>query len=196
MTKARHPVPPPIAYIWGSTADEREQHYPCDRYLPDCDAVLHRGIDVRARAATVFRWLCQLKVAPYSYDWLDNWGRRSPRKLTPGLEHLTLGEPVMTIFSLAEYQADRHVTLRMTHPGALQVFGDIALTYWISPIGAQASRITVRMRIRYPRRGIWKAMRWVLPWGDLFMMRKQLITIKLLSERSGAETSIEEQYHG
>ncbi len=82
------------------TAAERSQHLASDQLLGDPDAACFRAIDVRAPADIVFRWLCQLRVAPYSYDWLDNAGRRSPRRLTDGLERLEVGQSVMGIFEL------------------------------------------------------------------------------------------------
>ena len=57
---------------------ERELPFPCDRHLADHDGAYWRAIDVEAPAPLVFRWLCQLRVTPYSYDLLDNLGRRSP----------------------------------------------------------------------------------------------------------------------
>ena len=76
----------------------------------------------------MFAWLCQLRVAPYSYDWIDNWGRRSPRERDPALERLEVGQRFMTIFRLEEFERPHHVTL--WHEG---VFGKVAGTYATPP---------------------------------------------------------------
>ena len=69
-------------------------------------------MSVEAAPPLVFRWLCQLKQAPYSYDLLDNLGRRSPRELTPGAERLAVGQRFMSIFTLVSYAPDEQLTLR------------------------------------------------------------------------------------
>jgi hypothetical protein len=40
-------------------------------------------MEVESSPETVFRWLCQLEVAPYGYDRIDDPVRRGPRSLTP-----------------------------------------------------------------------------------------------------------------
>jgi hypothetical protein len=71
------------AIEWGSTAAERAASYPCEEFVPGATLSVFRAIDVAAPVPVVFRWLCQLRIAPYSYDLLDNLGRRSPTELTP-----------------------------------------------------------------------------------------------------------------
>jgi len=117
------------ACTWGTTAAERLQAFPCYQVLPAYDQAMWRGVTVAAPAAIVFRWLCQLRVAPYSYDWIRNGARRSPQQLVPGLDQLAAKQTVMTIT---------------------------------------------------PVRPLLRAL---LPWVDLLMMRKQLITLKRLAER-------------
>lgn len=178
MTRARS-----VAYDWGSTPAERSLPYPCDAYLPDADEAYFRAVDVCAPPAILFRWLCQLKVAPYSYDWLDNWGRRSPRHLTPGLEKLQIGERMVGIFKLVEFEENRHLTLVMDAPKAATLYGRIAGSYVVFPAGERC-RLVGKLLIRYPRRGHGRVMRWLLPWGDFVMMRKQFLTLKALAEES------------
>lgn len=52
----------------GSTPAERAGSFACDRWLPAGDDALFRAVGVAAPAAVLFRWLCQLRLAPYSYD--------------------------------------------------------------------------------------------------------------------------------
>lgn len=92
-----------------------------------------RAVDVAAPPAVVFRWRCQLKVAPYSYDLLDNLGRRSPRELTPGVERLERGQRFL-IFELVDFEPGRQLT-GTSLPGPTRVFGPIAGTYLVEPAG-------------------------------------------------------------
>ncbi len=156
--------------------------FPCDRYLAPFDNAYFRAVEVQAPAPVVFRWLCQLRVAPYSYDWIDNSGRQNPRQLIAGLDQLKGGQSVMTIFRLVDFEPDRHVTLLLATARARAIYGEIAGSYVILPQTEHCCRLVVKLLVRYPQRGLWSLMRWLLPWGDLFMMRKQLLTLKHLAE--------------
>jgi hypothetical protein len=166
---------------WGSTEDERRRSYPCDSLLRDADHALFRAVDIAAPAATVFRWLCQLKVAPYSYDWIDNAGRQSPQALIDGLDRLEVGQRFMTIFELREFEAPGSITL--WHEGP--VFGRVAVTYHVEGDGNR-SRLLVKLLVADPRGPLGLITRHVLPAGDLVMMRRQLRNLKALAEADPA----------
>lgn len=176
------PVHSDVIRTWGSLPAERVAAYPCDALLPDPDDVLFRAVDVAALPAVVFRWLCQLQAAPYSYDWIDNGGRPSPRRLIEGLERLEAGQRFMRIFTLATFDRDRQITLSMTEPGAVRWFGRVAGTYAVAPTAGGGSRLVVKLLVKRPTRfpAAWLAP--FLPAGDLVMMRKQLLTLKHLAE--------------
>lgn len=172
-----------IAQTWGTEAAERALVFPCDAHLRNASAALFRGIGVRAVPAVLFRWLCQLRVAPYSYDWIDNGGRRSPRTLTPGVEQLALGQSVMRIFSLVEFEAPRHLTLRLKPESvSARFFGDIAVSYVVVPRASDSCRLLVKLLVRYPPGLHGSLLAWWLPWGDLAMMRRQLLNLQRLAE--------------
>jgi hypothetical protein len=169
------------ARYWKVTEAERMVSYPCEAYAEPPYERVFRAIDVAAPPSVLFRWLCQLKVAPYSYDALDNFGRRSPRRLTPGAERLERGQRVL-IFELVEYELDRHLTL-VTLPAARRVFGPVALTYLVKPTGAAGSRLVVEL-CAGSAGPVNRTRARLLAWGDLIMMRKQLLTFKELAEAS------------
>ena len=131
---------PTSVYEWGSTATERGESFACDRLLADAEHELFRAIDVNAPGPLLFRWLCQLRVAPYSYDKLDNFGRRSPQTLTPGVDRLAVGQRMMTIFKLIEFEQGRSLTVLSEG----RVFGRVACTYRSEPLTAKRSRLLVK----------------------------------------------------
>jgi len=172
-----------VVRTWGTTDDERSARFPCDDVLPDACTTAWRAVEIEAPAAVVFRWLCQMRVAPYSYDWLDNWGRRSPQELTPGLEVLEVGQRFATIFELVDFEPNRHLTLRIVR--ARRVFGDVAITYAITRLPHGHSRLVVKIRWDPPGpRLVRTALQDAFMAGDLVMMRRQLLNLKALAERT------------
>lgn len=120
-----------------------------------------------------------MRVAPYSYDWIDNWGRRSPPELTEGLDDLEVGQTFATIFRLVANEAGRSITLDST----TRMFGRVAITYQVNEAAAGRCRLVVKLEFRSPRGPYGFVARRVLPAGDLVMMRKQLMNLRSLAER-------------
>jgi hypothetical protein len=166
---------------WGTTDVERAEAFPCDGALPEATKVWFRGIAVAAPPARVYRWLCQLRVAPYSYDLLDNLGRRSPRTLTPGLEQLERGQKFMMFYELVDFEPGRSITIVFKR--FLWAFGQRAVTYQVTADQNGGSRLVAKIRHRKPPLPFGLTVPHVLPWLDLIMMSKQLRTLKKLAEK-------------
>ncbi|WP_040689782.1 hypothetical protein [Nocardia vinacea] len=160
--------------VWGATEAECELPLPCDEVQPG-GVQADRAISIDAPPSVVYGWLCQLRVAPYSYDLLDNFGRRSPRHRDPALTELEVGQRFMSAFTLVSFVLCRHITL---------VSGKICVTYAVRP-EAHGTRLTVRMHCGAP----WIVAR-VLALGDVLMMRKQLLTLKELAEAEARATEV------
>ncbi len=175
---------PSLSETWGTTTAERRLAFPCDELISQSDSALYRGVTISASPEVIFSWLCQMRVAPYSYDLIDNCGRQSPRRLIQGLDQLAIGQDVMRIFKLVAFARNKHLTLRMkSGTRASRLFGDIAVSYLIVSTSAANSRLLVKMIVRYPR-GAGGLLRGFLPWGDLIMMRRQLLNFKALAEQT------------
>ena len=164
---------------WNCTPGERLASHPADRHSPPASMHFVRAVDVDADAATIFRWLCQIKVAPYSYDLLDNLGRRSPRSLTPGADELELGQ-LFLVGRLVAFETDRSLTIVST-PSATSLFGSLAISYEIVPGLRTQSRIVACVAVQATSPA-GRLRRRLLGIGDLPMMRKQLLTLKALAE--------------
>ena len=161
---------------WGSTETERAAAYPCDEQLPEIRDAYFRAVDVDAPPALVYRWLCQISVAPYSYDWIDNRGRRSPQTLTPGADELELGDRIAGLFELVDFEPGRQLTLKMVGSFLLPFTRGCAITYQVNERPGGGSRLVAKLVLGARRGG-------PIPWLELVMMRKQLLNWRDLAER-------------
>jgi hypothetical protein len=157
-----------VGLNWGADSTEQGATMPCDALVSAAHTRADRAISIDAPPPTVYAWLCQLRVAPYSYDALDNFGRRSPRVPDPNLAHLAVGQRFMSVFTLHSFVDTQHITLQTAR---------VAVTYAVRPQGA-GTRLHVRVLFEMP----WLLGHFVAV-GDLVMMRKQLLTLKSLAEQ-------------
>jgi hypothetical protein len=167
------------AQYWNATPADRERTYGCDAFLDGPLTRAIRAIDVDAPADLAFRWACQLKVAPYSYDWVDNLGRRSPRTLTPGADRLELGQHVM-IGSIVAIDPGREYTV-LTDGIGRALFGRVAMSYAVVPAGPDRSRLLCCLRVASGP--LVRRLHAPFLLGDLVMMRKQFLVLKECAER-------------
>jgi len=158
---------------WGVSDSEVLRTYPCDDLVASPVLQAWRGISIQAPAVAVWPWVTQIRLAPYSYDWIDNRGRRSPRELA-GLPEPRAGDRFTTAGGRALgriVSADPGRQLTGTIMGAF-------MSYVLVPQDDGATRLLLKVIMRTRR---WAAP--ALSVGDLIMARRQLLNLKKLAER-------------
>ncbi|MDT7571621.1 MAG: hypothetical protein QOE05_1795 [Actinomycetota bacterium] len=157
---------------WGVTESEVARHYPCDDLVAKPVMQVWRGVTVHASPAEVWPWLVQVRLAPYSYDWIDNFGRRSPRSLVgfadpePG-DRFTRAGARFEIGRVLAVSREEHLTARIL--GAV-------MSYVLVPESG-STRLLLKI--------VMGSGRWYAPAlsvGDLVMARRQLLNFKALAE--------------
>jgi hypothetical protein len=152
--------------------------------LPGAQHAFFRAIDVDAPVAVTYRWLQQLRVAPYSYDWADNFLLPSPCGLTPRADRIAIGQRMMHVFSIVAFEPDETLTLGPRSRAATAMLGTLYGTYVVTPRGSGGSRLFVKVNATHPRSLFGRLVGGIMPWIDFVMMRKQLQRLKRYAERT------------
>lgn len=163
---------------WGVTDAEVARRYPCDELVPDPALQAWRGVTVRARPDEVWCWVTQIRLGPYSYDLIDNLGRRSPQQLQQ-LPEPAPGDRFTTALGGRPY--GRIEAVSSGHELTATIMG-AHMSYVLVPVG---EGLHTRLLLKVVTRGN-RVIARALCIGDLVMARRQLLNLAALAERDAA----------
>jgi hypothetical protein len=172
-----------ILQHWGATPDEIAGPVVGDDLCPDARVVATRCITLPAPAQDVFPWIRQMgfgRAGWYSYDWIDNLGRRSARTINPEWQDVHSGSSVPggpIDFEAVIVEPPRAFVLRVVPKGRLahRLCFTLAYELWDDPAG---TRLVTRMRSRVSVPGGAAVDRCLLGPGDGIMLRRQLLILR------------------
>lgn len=165
---------------WGSTPDEISSALPGDGLCPDARIVATRSISLASPPEQVFPWLRQMgfgRAGWYSYDLLDNLGRRSARSIIDEWQHVSAGDMIPggpVKFEAAVVDPPHSFVLRLAAKGRIGGRIDFTLAYELRPAGG-GTRLVTRARARIDLPGGALLERLILEPGDGIMVRRQLL---------------------
>ncbi len=163
---------------WGVTEAETRLRYGCDDLVPAPVLELWRGVTVETPAEALWPWVGQVRLAPYSYDWIDNLGRRSPRELR-GLPAPAVGDRFAGSGRIVTVSPGEELTAQLGRAGG--PVGRTLMSYRLVP-SAAGTRLLLKVAVEAGG-PLTRLLLAVLPVGDLVMARKQLLTLKALCEK-------------
>jgi proline iminopeptidase len=144
---------------WGATDEEVDGPYPGADVVPDGKRGATMAVTIDAPPHQVWPWLVQLggdRAGWYSWDSLDNAGRRSAQVIHPEWQHLAVGDPV-------RYRTRRHGVVDAWEVAALEPERFLGL-HGLSDVRGQALDPELPRPAAYTE-GLWGFLLTELPGG-------------------------------
>lgn len=153
----------------------------------DCKELI-RSVEIQAHANEIFLWLKQLRVAPYSYDFIDNRRMKSPDFIIENLPPLKANIHFLLACHVTEFAEDSFIICRFCQPVNLPFNLSLRELFIEYRISAQGSKSCLWCKVKgYIRRDILsRGFFHVFSLVNKIMMTKQLKNIKKFSERLSA----------
>jgi hypothetical protein len=172
-----------IFQYWGATVEEISSSVVGDDLCSDATVVATRSITIGAPPQDVFPWIRQMgfgRAGWYSYDWLDNLGRKSATTIHDEWQSVEAGDKIPSgpiSFIAAIVDAPRHFVLEIQSLGKKSPKLHFTLAYELRD-NPQGTRLVTRMRsrINLPLGSLFEKL--ILGPGDGIMLRRQLLNIK------------------
>lgn len=163
-----------IGARWGVREAETRLRFGCDDLMSEPRMEAWRGVSVQAPPERLWPWVAQVRVAPYSYDWVDNRGRPSPGTL------LGLAEPIVgeAFTASAGRPMGRIIAVDPGRSLTATILGSY-LTYLLVPEQGQTTRLLLKVVMSTN-----PVSAQLVCIGDLVMARRQLLNLKTLAEAS------------
>jgi hypothetical protein len=171
-----------IFQYWGATSEEIQSSVIGDDLCADATLIATRSITIKALPQDVFPWIRQMgfgRAGWYSYDWLDNLGRKSATRVHEEWQSVESGDTVPSgpiSFTAAIVEAPRLFVLEIKSLGKKAPKLHFTLAYELRD-DPQGTRLVTRMRshIKLPFGFLFEKL--ILGPGDGIMLRRQLLTI-------------------
>lgn len=149
----------------------------------DCRELI-RCIEIQANASDIFVWLKQLRIAPYSYDFIDNRGRKSPDFIVENLPPLKVNTHYLLAFHIFEFEENSFIVCRFCEPINQPVNLYMKGLFFEYRIAEQGSKTQLWCKIKgcFNTDASSKGFFFIFSVANKIMMARQLKNIKKLSE--------------
>jgi len=155
----------------------------------DCRELI-RHIKIRAGASDIYIWLKQLRIAPYSYDLLDNRGRKSPEYIIENLPPLKVNAHFLLAFHILSFAENEFIAGRFCvpiNPPLNRYMKEMFIEYRLLELPESGTNFRLWCKVKgwynndIASKGFFKIFSVV----NLIMTGRQLRKIKKLSEKHG-----------
>lgn len=177
---------------WGATTEEIQSSVVGDDLCAEATLIATRSITIGGLPKDVFPWIRQMglgRAGWYSYDWIDNFGRKSAVSVHEEWQDVHSGDLVpagLMSFTAAIVTAPHSFVLEVKNGKKAKPRLHFTLAYELRAI-PEGTRLVTRMRSHINLPGGKIIERLILGPGDGIMLRRQLLTIR--SRVANAATS-------
>jgi len=171
---------------WGATDAEVKRAMPGDEIVSKPSFNATRAVTIHAPAQNIYPWIVQMGVTRagwYSYDLLDNLGRRSAESLLPEHQNIQIGDLIPI-----SPDGKQGMWVKYFRKNKWMLWwdkkGDTTWIWEIHPEGENQFRLITRIRVKYRLFSSAVLFNLLTEFFDILMMRKSMLGIKRRAEKS------------